>query len=184
MEMLIKKKMFMSLVVALISAFGASFYFKPSNKNTEIKDFDKQRDTEFVLDGFKRDMYWLVENPEFSTDFMIENMSPNKDPQYFGKLNFKVLFENNKPVGFTTFYKVKFYEGKIQFIYVHPDFRNKGYAKQLVKYATNALFNMGVSIVKLDTRVNNAPAIKAYEKAGFKIVSDDGKFVSMQISKN
>jgi ribosomal protein S18 acetylase RimI-like enzyme len=181
-----KKRYTGKIIIVLASLallFGSSYYFY-SKPSIDIKDFDKKRDLPFIEDAFKRDMYLLVANPEFSLNFLLEHMSPNKDPEYFGKLNFKILFENDKPAGFTTYYKKKFYEGLIQFIYVNPNFRNKGYAKTLTKYAANSLFNMGVSVVRMATRIENIPAIKAYTKIGFKEVYRDDEFIDFEITKD
>lgn len=181
------KKGFISkklLIFTLISTVLGSYLYFSVKSDTEFKDFDKNRDIEFVRQAFNQDMYWLVENPEFSLDFLIEHMSPNRDPEYFGKLNFKVLFEKDKPAGFTTYYKQRFYQGKIQFIYVNPAFRNKGYAKKLTKYAAQELFKMGVSIVVMSARVANTPALKAYTAVGFKEYSRDDQFVELEVTKD
>ncbi len=156
-----------TVITALVLGILTLFLFK-TETNKEIRDFDKSKDIEFIQNAFKRDYYWLVENPEFSLDFLIEKMSPNKDPEYFGKLNFKILQKDNKQIGFTTYFKKKFYEGKIQFVYVDPEFRGKGYAKKLTRYAIEDLFKKGAEIVKLDTRTTNEPAIKVYQGLGFK----------------
>ncbi len=167
--MINKKKIIIGISVLIALILGTlSFFLFKTETNKEIRNFDKNKDTEFIQNAFKRDYYWLVENPEFSLAFLIEKMSPNKDPEYFGKLNFKILQKDKTPIGFTTYFKKKFYEGKIQFVYVDPEFRGKGYAKKLTRYAIEDLFNKGVEIVKLDTRTTNEPAIKVYQGLGFK----------------
>jgi len=178
-----KKNHLLKLLIAGFLVIGGATGYFLIKSNTEVKTFDKQRDTEFILDAFKRDYYWLVENPEFSVDFMLKHMSPNRDPQYFDKLNIRVIFSGDKPAGFTTYYKKNFYEGQIQFIYVHPDFRNKGYAGKLAKYGINELFKQNAAVVRLVTRVTNLPAIKSYTKVGFKETSRDNKFVDFEIRK-
>lgn len=177
-------KVTLIFLTALALIFTSYFIIK--KPEIEIKNFNKSRDTDFILESFKRDYYWLVENPEFSPQFMIDNISPNKDPKYFGALNIKVLFKNDKPIGFTTYFKKKFYEGKIQFVYVHPEYRCKGYATMLTKYAINDLFKQSVSKIILDTRTTNAPALKAYQRIGFKesYRDDERGIVSFELFKS
>ena len=165
----VKIGIFLGLLIVCIGIFT----FVQKRPEIEISSFNPERDKAFLLNSFKKDYYWLVENPDFSVDFMLQHTSPNKDPQYFGKLNIKVLLKNDKPIGFMTYFLKKFYEGKIQFIYVDSDHRGKGYAGMLTNYAINDLFNKGATIVKLDTRTSNAPAIKVYERLGFKKTTTD-----------
>ena len=191
MNKVVNKKLYISkvaIIIAVMASLASCYYFfqkTEQHSSYEIKDFDKTRDAEFIRNSFKgEDLYWLVENPEFDIEYMMDNKAPNRNhPEFVGKLNIKVLFENGKPAGFTTYYKTKFYEGKIQFIYISPAFRNKGYAGKLTKYDVDQLFKQDAKIVKLATRVNNAPAIKVYERVGFKEYSRDNKFIDFVIAK-
>jgi len=51
-------------------------------------------------------------------------------------------------------------------IVTHPDFTGKGYAKQLIKFASDKIFNEQ-KIPYLHVANNNIGAIKLYEKLGF-----------------
>ena len=51
-------------------------------------------------------------------------------------------------------------------IITHPDFTGKGYAKQLIKFASDKIFNEQ-KIPYLHVANTNIGAIKLYEKLGF-----------------
>ncbi len=53
---------------------------------------------------------------------------------------------------------------------VHPDYRRKGIARELVTGLMNALVEKGVKSLALEVRVSNAPAIALYEQMGFQQV--------------
>lgn len=53
---------------------------------------------------------------------------------------------------------------------VHPDYRRKGIARELVTGLMNALVEKGVKSLALEVRVSNAPAIALYEQLGFQQV--------------
>lgn len=52
-------------------------------------------------------------------------------------------------------------------IAVHPDFRRRGLAEQLVLALVEALKGQGSRCLMLEVRESNAPARKLYEKLGF-----------------
>ena len=52
-------------------------------------------------------------------------------------------------------------------IAVHPDFRRRGIAEELVNALVDGLKNMDSHCLTLEVRTSNAPAIALYEKLGF-----------------
>ena len=52
-------------------------------------------------------------------------------------------------------------------IAVHPDYRRKGVARQLIDALTEKLAANGIRSLMLEVRASNAPAISLYEKLGF-----------------
>jgi predicted GNAT family acetyltransferase len=66
--------------------------------------------------------------------------------------------ERMKPEGYT----------EVSGICTHPDHRGKGYAKAITGYLTNAILDRG-EVPFLHVFVLNTPAIKLYEKLGYKI---------------
>ena len=65
--------------------------------------------------------------------------------------------ERMKPEGYT----------EVSGICTHPDHRGKGYAKAITGYLTNAILERG-EVPFLHAFTNNTPAIKLYEKLGYK----------------
>lgn len=59
-------------------------------------------------------------------------------------------------------------EGYITNIAVHPDFRRMGIATALVRVLDSYAKDNGLSILTLEVRKSNAPAIKIYSDACFK----------------
>lgn len=58
-------------------------------------------------------------------------------------------------------------ETDIMNIAVHPDFRRKGIAEELVNALVHRLRNRGSRCLTLEVRASNEPACKLYEKLGF-----------------
>ncbi len=97
-----------------------------------------------------------------------------KDLEYF--LNEQYIYvaeENEKIVGFITaeiFKKKAWYTvqlGSINNIFVLEEYRNKGIGKALMKTMINALKEVGITNIQLDTFNKNSKAIKFYEELGF-----------------
>ena len=97
-----------------------------------------------------------------------------KDLEYF--LNEQYIYvaeENEKIVGFITaeiFKKKAWYTvqlGSINNIFVLEEYRNQGIGKALIKTVIDALKEVGITNVQLDTYNKNDKAIKFYEGLGF-----------------
>ena len=58
-------------------------------------------------------------------------------------------------------------EADMMNVAVHPDYRRKGIARELVTGLVAALSEKGVHSLALEVRVSNAPAIALYEQLGF-----------------
>jgi ribosomal protein S18 acetylase RimI-like enzyme len=163
-----------ALVAILI---GIGYYFI-GQSSERIVDFNQARDSAFILDLFKKDWYWLVgEGSDFDPEYMLKYSASSKKPEDIGNQTIKVMFVDNKPVGFIAYHKKKFYEGVIHFIDINEDFRSKGYGQKLLKYAIADLKKHGVTKITLVTRTNNYPAQAIYKKAGFKEVWQTNGFV-------
>lgn len=61
----------------------------------------------------------------------------------------------------------KFY-GYLGFMYTVPQHRGKGINKRIVEELVNWCHNQGLSEIRLTVYDENSPALKAYEKVGFK----------------
>ena len=171
------KRFTVFLILALGLSFGIYKLFIQKAPALVMKDFDKQRDTQFILDIFKDNYYWLVDesSTEFSPQYMMDNFAPNHKPEDLGKLTIKVLYCGHTPVGFTAYWMRKFYEGHIIFVAIKKEFRCKGYAQLMVNYAFNDLASRDATVVRLITRITNYAGNKLYPTCGFKeYLREDG----------
>ncbi|MBT4856213.1 GNAT family N-acetyltransferase [bacterium] len=149
-----------------------------------IKPYNDQQDRPLVQDSFKKDKFWLTDNPNFDIDRMLNDRNPSQYlTNHTGKLQIKVLFDKNKKAGFTAYYKKNFYEGRVLFLWVDPSFRGHGYGKTLLDHAINQLFKEGCTKVTLVTRVINTWAQKVYKEVGMTETHRDKVFVYFAITK-
>ena len=58
-------------------------------------------------------------------------------------------------------------ESDVMNVAVHPDYRRKGIAENLINHLVEELKNRGSHALLLEVRASNAPAIGLYEKLGF-----------------
>lgn len=61
-------------------------------------------------------------------------------------------------------------EAQIISVAVHPDYRRRGYAKELFSSVYDAAKNDGIKVFSLEVRSENTPAVRLYEGLGFKAV--------------
>src|SRR5579872_1457124 len=117
-----------TIIVAFSIAIGAGIahHFYGVREQGPIYTFQENRDLEDMINLFVKDWYWLS-NRDYSrenVEFALKTHSPNEyEPRYFGKMQIKVLRENGNLVGFITYYMLNFYEGKILFLAVNPEYR-------------------------------------------------------------
>lgn len=176
------KLLYGALFLVGLSALGVGFYYFHTQPLVQeqfaIVDFDYDRDAADIKALMQADWHWLIESEDYDVEFMLKNHAPNHhQPQYFGKMKIKVLRKNGKFVGFITYYKQSFYQGKILFLAIMPEFRGKRYGKELLDYATAQLKQDGSLYANLVTRVTNTKAQALYTRTGFKEVNRDEGFV-------
>lgn len=88
----------------------------------------------------------------------------NKNTVYFAAVNF-----DGKIIGYAGMY-VTLFDGQITNIAVHPDFRHKKIATNLLNSLYSVCKKNNLSSVLLEVREKNIGAIKLYEKEGFQTV--------------
>ena len=171
-------------IALLLALFGLAFFFASNfeysaTSGVKILDFDKQRDTQFLIDSFDEERYLLTNNPDFSVQFMVDHMTPVQyhDPSQFGKQQIRIAFAKGEPVGFIAYHMKNFYEGKIHLLEVRKAHHGHGYATKLIKSAIEHLKAQGAKVIKLDTRVDNQPARNLYTKLGFQLIDESDGFV-------
>ncbi len=176
-------KIIAAVVALSLALSGLGYFYFSSQQQLQIYEFENQRDTPFIKELFKNDWYWLVAGISDSYDSVAENYVENMlatrlSSTHKRPLTLKVVYENNKPVGFLAYFIKKFYLGKILFVDVLPEYRSKGWGAKLMKYAMDDLIKRGVSQIELVTRTNNDAAQKLYTRLGFHETERDDEFVS------
>ncbi len=177
-------------IVALILSLGligatAYYYYAPTPVpvvSDSIIPFDYARDAQNIKQTFIDDKYWLLSSEDYDVEYMLANKAPNKrEPRYVGKLNIKVLYENNQFVGFIAYYLKNFFLGQILFVDVKQEFRGKGYAQKLVKHAIEDMKKQGATMITLVTRTSNISAQSVYKKLGFTVSLEEDGFVYFEL---
>jgi len=60
------------------------------------------------------------------------------------------------------------HRGSVNYLGVHPDFRRKGYGKEMMQAVRDKLLAMGCPKINLNVRIGNNEALRFYEAIGFK----------------
>jgi len=175
-----KKTLYLlALVSALCIGIGGYYVATHYYGITPYQPQDEQALTDIV----RTDWYWLVS--EDSTDFSTEYMFAHRAavPSYpDNSLNIYVYRMHGKPVGFVTYYRDKGCRGRVQFLAVDREHRQKGYARKLLTFALEDALCHGMCIVELVTRVSNHSAQRLYRKLGFKQTWQAEGFVGFEKS--
>lgn len=174
------------LLIALSVACGGGliYYFTATQDKIVVSAFQEKRDLNSIHNLFKKDWYWLsARDYDINIlDSMIKTGSPNEyEPEYFGKMKFKVIRDEGKFAGFVSYYMKNFYNGTVLFLAVEPELRSKGYGMILLKEAIKDLFALGAKKVTLAVRENNTRGRAFYARAGMVEASVDNGFVMMKI---
>ncbi len=169
------KKLLLAASLATIVSVGTYYYF--SIPRGPIYEYNEARDTQLILDLFKKNWYWLVSSADYSPEFMLKHRAPSKNPLYIGRLKIKVLYEQDDFVGFAAYYMKTKDIGFVLFLAIQDELRSKGYGRLLMQHALDELAKMGAKKIRLVTRPTNVSAQKVYKVVGFYETSRDEEFV-------
>jgi len=73
--------------------------------------------------------------------------------------------------------------GEIKRMYVRPEFRGRGFAKQLLDHLTDYARSQGVEILRLETGIHQHAAIGLYEQVGFRRIPPFGSYRDDPVSR-
>ena len=158
------------LVLGLVLGgyYGYQFYQNYSNDQGDIRSYKAGIDEQYIKKEFQDNWYTLIANPSYDVDFMLQRKAPNNyEPQYFGKMNIKMLYHDNRPIGFITYYMQTSYQGDVLFLVIDKEFRGKRYGEKLLNYAFAQMKKEGAKTVKIFTRTENTSAQRLYTRVGF-----------------
>lgn len=169
-------------IVAVLLLGGAYWFY--TNTSSPIRHYEPSRDRAFIIDMFKKNWYWLIHDysPDYDVEFMLDKKAPiQNDMSQAGKLLIYTYVVEGKPAGFLAIYEEELKVGRILFLGVGDEYRGKGYARQLMKFAIKALKDRGMITIRMNTRSDNTRARKLYENLGFKEIWTDGAYIIYEI---
>lgn len=162
------KKIIAIVLSACFVVSGFVYYGQQSVSVNSFQEYVTVRHKSFCMKQFKDHQWLLFADPNPQFDHILDTMSPNiYDLKHQGKMKIKVLYRNNEPTGFVTYYMQTQYQGKILFLAVDKNFHGTGCGRALMLHAIEELTKMGAKTIKLFTRNENIPAQKLYESLGF-----------------
>jgi putative acetyltransferase len=72
--------------------------------------------------------------------------------------------------------------GELKRMFVRPQFRGKGFGKQMVAYLTDYAREQGLALARLETGIHQQEAIKLYEGMGFRRIPPFGSYTNDPVS--
>ena len=139
-------------------------------RNCEYNDCD------FILNLKELGMKWYIEKIYgWDTDIQREKTKHEIENH---KNDMRIIEIDNNDIGVTTFYEEN-NEYVVGLIIVHPDYRGKGVATNIIKKYIDIAKKNNKNI-KIKTYKFN-PAKKLYERLGFKIYKEDDTHVYLKI---
>jgi putative acetyltransferase len=95
---------------------------------------------------------------------------------------FFVLRENDTPAGCGGILLVGTAYGEIKRMYVRPQFRGLGFGKLLLDHLADHAQAHGVGLLRLETGIHQAAAIRLYEQMGFQRIPPFGPYFEDPLS--
>lgn len=126
------------------------------------------------LESLKTDPEAFLSTPEYESQFdehyFVRRLAFNTKPPLFGYWG---CFDKNRLLGYVQLAQDLLPKGNhvafLYELYVQPDYRQQGLARQLVGYLINQCRNSGeIEQIILYLTANNKPALKLYDCLGFK----------------
>lgn len=87
-------------------------------------------------------------------------------------LSYRVVTPNENMVGFIFIMLSENGAGHITTIGVAPEHRRRGLALKLLRHTENALRKREISLITLEVRVSNTPALNLYQSLGYSIIQN------------
>jgi ribosomal protein S18 acetylase RimI-like enzyme len=150
---------------------------KKTTQALSIVDFDSNKYSDFIKKQFAENFDLLIgpsAQHSFSVDYMLEHRRCLPESEL---VTIKVALVDTTPIGFTIYNYGQYNntmlipnqeQGSIDIVCIDKNFRNKGYASQLLSYTLNALTSEGrITRIIIGVHTDNIPAISLYKKFGF-----------------
>lgn len=166
-----------SLAMVLLSGCGTQ-----KREADGMYPYDKNLDRAFILQQFEQERFWLIADESKNYD-PADTLDTGILSYIQAPVQFYIYYKDHKPVGFISYYKKDYLFGKIQFVYVIPEYRRQGIAEKMIRFVFERMRKQGLFSVELVTRLINTSAYDLYhKKLGFYKSYDDGKYVFLERS--
>ena len=169
---------FVKYIALLCLVVGLGYFgwsYKLRGLSDPIEDVSFQRDYKQIDDLFHQgdNWYWMICNAHqesYSVEYMLKNKSSYQYPPLVrhNDLITKVYRDGDKVIGFIAYYPHSLHVWQFLFLIVDQDYRGKGIAKSLLRYAVDDMVSRGAIKIILYTRLDNIKAQNLYKGFGFK----------------
>ena len=135
-----------------------------------ISDLDFEYVRRWVADE-KTHLFWSAMSFDYPLQQEEMDRYLEQGARERGESAFVATQEDGIPIGFFV-YSINLSDtaGFLRFVILDDAVRGKGYGSQMMQLAVNYAFQMtGARVVRLNVFAENEPAIKCYEKVGFKV---------------
>jgi GNAT superfamily N-acetyltransferase len=96
--------------------------------------------------------------------------------------NVTLIYENEIPIGCGALKRFSNKAIEVKRMYVHPDYRGRSLASQILKELENWAFELGFQKCILETGYNQPEAIKLYKKNNYQIIENYGQYANVKTS--
>ena len=138
-----------------------------SDIETEISAIEIREANKNDLDKLKKITNGLYSISRIFNDSIISKDKANKFYIKWVENSVLVWEEEKDILGYITLQK----KGQVPLIGVSPQARGKGIAKKLIKASFNRFKEWGCEIIRIETQMDNIPALRVYHDCGFKVVN-------------
>ncbi len=174
-----KNKKIKILIISSIffAIAGLGWWSLFSFTGPQIMKYEYQRDHHALREIFDRDWDWLIpfKKDEYSLDMFLKYRAPQQNPLFAGRMQIYVVRDGDQLIGFIAYYMKNPEAGFLNFLDINPEFRGKGYSKQLVQHALDDMISHGARSITIVTYPHNAAALKLYTGFGFVEIRRDSQ---------
>ena len=181
------------ITIGLVGAAGAGYWWYTQGTSAvseihlshgfEMKTCATNEQKDFIRQQFKDNWINLITSPDYDIEYFLNERGIYPfQPEYKGKMQIKILYKDDKMVGFCAYYMKAPIEGTILFINVDKDQRGKRYGEELARYAMQDLRRLGAEYVHFSTGATNISAQKLYDRLGYQRIPSDKRHVGYRLS--
>ena len=136
---------------------------RTNSENPDFKKLSALFDTYLVdIDGEEKDFFAFYNNVQLDTVL--------------------VVYENSEVLGCGAFKKFDEHTAEIKRMFVHPNHRNKGIARFVLKELELWASDFGFTSFILETSPKLTSAIALYKKTGYQLIPNYGQYIGVENS--